>query len=96
MMDTRSAMERIAVTVSCTDRPLSSASRAPLTAICSFWRLLSAFCEIDALISSRLEVVSSTDAACSAVPCERDWEVAETCPAAAARASAPARTSPMI
>ena len=36
------------------------------------WRAFSAFCVIDALISSKPAVVSSTDAACSLVPCERD------------------------
>jgi len=51
--------------------PLSSAARAPLVAACSTCRLLSAFWLMDAFICSRLELISSTDAACSLVPCER-------------------------
>ena len=43
---------------------------APWTAICSISRLLEAFWVIEAVISSRLEVVSSTEAACSLVPLE--------------------------
>ncbi len=96
MIETFSAISFMAETVCRTVRPLSSASLAPLTAICSVWRLFSAFCEMEALICSRLEVVSSTEAACSLVPCESVCEVAETCPAAEARALAPLRTSPMM
>jgi hypothetical protein len=38
----------------------------------------SAFCAIDAFICSRLDVVSSTDAACSLVPRDKVWAEAET------------------
>jgi hypothetical protein len=48
---------------------------------------------IEALISSREEVVSSTLEACSPVPWERDWAVDETWPEAEVSASEPARTS---
>ncbi len=65
-----SAIDRIAPTVSVTALPPSSAFRAPSFAIASVWRELSAFCVMDALISSSDEVVSSTLAACSPVPCE--------------------------
>ncbi len=76
-------------------------------AICSIWRLFSAFCVIDALICSSDDVVSCTEAACSLVPCESVWaeadtwlEADDTWPTTAttwpdvwARASAPERTS---
>ena len=42
------------------------------------WRLFSAFCVMEALISSSEEVVSSTEAACSPVPCDSVWEEAAT------------------
>ena len=88
MIETFSAMLRIATTVSFTvPAALLGLGRA-LDAICSVWRLFSAFWVIEADICSRLEVVSSTEAACSLVPCERVCEVAETC---AAASSAPWR-----
>ena len=78
MIEMRSAIERIAATVSTTARPLSSACSACRLAIDSVWRLFSAFWVMLVPISSRAEVVSSTDAACSPVPCERFWAVLET------------------
>src|SRR2546426_11123334 len=60
MIEICSAMFAIAVTVSPTDLPLSPASPAPLTAICSIDRLFSAFFVIDALICSRLEETTSS------------------------------------
>src|SRR6478735_9099076 len=95
MIEIFSAMSFIAETVSPTDLPLSAASEEPFSAICSIDRLFSAFLVIEALICSRLDVVSSTDAACSLVPCERDCEVALTCEEAPVSAAAPERTSPM-
>src|SRR6266516_7172694 len=82
MIEIFSAIAFMAPTVSTPALPLSSPSRAAFTADCSSWRLLSAFFEIDAVICSRLEVVSSTEAACSLVPCERLCDVDETCVAA--------------
>jgi hypothetical protein len=70
MIPIRSAIERMAATVSTTALPLSSACSACSFAIASVWRLFSAFWVMDPSISSRAEVVSSTDAACSPVP----WE----------------------
>ena len=78
-------------------------------AIASVWRLFSAFWVMEALICSSDEVVSSTAAACSPVPCDRVCEptatacalavspcdVLETCVEAVERAAAPLRTSPM-
>ena len=57
---------------------------------------MSAFCVIDALISSKLVVVSSTDAACSEVPLDNSCDDDDTCNDALASAAAPLRTSPMI
>jgi len=51
---------------------------------------------MEALISSRLEVVSSTAAACSLVPCDRDEAEDDTCCAALEIALAPLLTSMMI
>jgi hypothetical protein len=51
---------------------------------------------LDAPISSSDEVVSSTLAACSPVPCDRVCAVWDTCAEAPASASAPARTSPIV
>ena len=93
-----------------TEAALSSASFAPWSAICSIWRLFSAFWVIDALICSSEDVVSSTEAACSLVPCDTTcaeadtWLEAEsTCPETATTwdeapvtALARPRTSPMI
>ena len=78
MTEIFSTMEVIAEDDSATARPLSSASLAPLTAICSLLRLFSAFWVMDALICSRLAVVSCTEAACSLVPWESVCEEAET------------------
>ena len=66
----------------------------PLEAICSVWRLFSAFCVIEALICSSDDVVSSTEAACSQVPWERDWAVLLTWSEAADSPAAERRTSP--
>src|SRR6266545_2040500 len=66
----RSAIDLIAATVSVTTLPPASALLAPALAIASVWRELWAFWLIDALISSSDEVVSSTLAACSPVPCD--------------------------
>ena len=93
MIDTFSAIDFIAATVSRTAEPLSSPSLTPLDAICSIWRLLSAFCEIEAFICSMFEVVSCTLAACSLVPRDRLCVVADTWPEADARLAAPVRTS---
>ena len=49
------------------------------------------FWAIDAVICSRLEVVSSTAAACSLVPWDSPWAVAETCPEADDSEVAPER-----
>ena len=81
--------------VSATAWPPSAASRAPCTAICSVCLLLAALWVMDALICSRLAVVSCTDAACSLVPCERVCDEAETWLEAPLSAFAPARTSPI-
>ena len=51
MIEIRSAIAFMAVTVSTTALPLSSASRAPFSAICSVRRLLSAFWLMEALIA---------------------------------------------
>ena len=96
MIDTFSAMFLMASTVSLTVRPLSSASLAPFTASCSVWRLFSAFWVMEADICSRLEVVSSTEAACSLVPWERVCEVAETWAEAEDSPVAPWRISVMV
>ena len=96
MISIRSVMDFIASTVCFTALPLSSASRAPLLATCSIWRLFSEFCVIEALISSRLLVVSSTEAACSLVPCESDCEEEATCCDALEIAPVPPLTSMMI
>ncbi len=90
-----SAITRMASTVSRTAVALPSASRAPRTAVCSVSRLLAALRVIDALICSRLDVVSSTAAACSLVPCDSACDVAEICTDAAVNAPAPALTSPI-
>ena len=50
---------------------------------------------MDALICSRLDVVSCTEAACSLVPCERVCDDADTWLEAPLSAFAPARTSPI-
>jgi hypothetical protein len=55
-----------------------------------------AFCVIDADICSRLDVVSSTDAACSLVPCDSVCDVAETCAAAELSPAAPMRISLIV
>ena len=87
-------MLRIASTVCETASPLSAASRAPFAAARSVWRLLSALCPIEVLISSRDALVSSTAAACSEVPCDSvcavpfTWVEAEASPSAEARTSA--------
>jgi hypothetical protein len=73
---------------------ISSALRAPSLAIASEARELRAFWVMEALISSSEEVVSSTLAACSPVPCERVCAVEDTWAEAPASASAPLRTSP--
>src|SRR5258707_15052944 len=90
------AIDFIASTVSFTALPLSSASREPFMAIDSVWRLLSAFCEIEAFICSRLAVVSCTAAACWLLPDDTDCAVDDTCPAAGASDVAAERTSPLV
>ena len=65
-------------------------------ASCSVWRLFSAFWRMEADICSRLDVVSSTEAACSLVPWERACEVAETCVEAEESPVAPVRISVMV
>ncbi len=95
MIEIFSAIARMAVTVSITAAPLSWPSLAPFTAVCSSARLLSAFLAIEALICSRLDVVSSTAAACSLVPCDSVCDVDDTCEAAEPSALAPERTSPI-
>ncbi len=62
----------------------------------SVTRAFSVFWEMEAVICSIEEVVSSTEAACSLDDCDNDWAVAETWPAALVRLSAAVRTSPMI
>ena len=71
MMEVFSAMEPMAATVSFTARPLSSASLAPCTAICSICRPWPRFWVMLAVICSRLEVVSSKPLACSLLPWAR-------------------------
>jgi hypothetical protein len=56
----------------------------------------SVFCRIEALICSMLEVVSSTEAACSDDDCDSDCAVAEIWPEAFERLSAAVLTSPMV
>ena len=70
-MEIFSAMVFMALTDSLTDLLLSAMSLDPFKAICSICREFSAFCVIEAFISSRLAVVSSTAAACSLVDCVR-------------------------
>ncbi len=77
-MEIFSAMIFIASTDSLTALPLCSTSSAPWRAIRSICRLFSAFCVIEACICSRLALVSSTEAACSLVPCDNDCAEDET------------------
>jgi hypothetical protein len=95
MIEIFSAMALMAPMVSATARPPSAASRAPLTAICSVCFPFSALRLMEALICSRLDVVSCTEAACSLVPCERLCDDADTWFDAPLSAFAPARTSPI-
>ncbi len=81
--------------VSITVLPLASASPAPFTAICSICRLLSAFCDMEALICSRLDVVSWTEAACALVPWDNVCDEDATWLAAAEMAPVAPRTSPI-
>src|SRR5574341_128388 len=78
MMEIFSSIFFIADTDSVTALPLSSISLAPLRAICAMTRLLSEFCVIEAFICSRLEVVSSTEAACSEVLSDNKLAAADT------------------
>jgi hypothetical protein len=96
MMPILSAMLFIASTVLPTASPPSTACRAAVDAMPSVTLAFSVFCRIEALICSMLEVVSSTEAACSLDDCDSDWAVAETWPEAFERLSAAVRTSPMI
>ena len=83
-----SATDCIRTAVSATACAARSASAAPFRAISSICRLLSALAVIDAVISSRLDVVSSIEAACSLVPDDIDCADAEIWPAAEASDSA--------
>src|SRR5258705_13784167 len=96
MMVTFSAMLLMATTVCLTVRPLSSASFEPLTASCSVWRLFSAFWRMEADICSRLDVVSSTEAAYPLVPCDSVCGVADTCDEDDQSPAAPERCSDTV
>ncbi len=84
----------------CTTRPTTSpprpATRAALTASSLACFALSAFWVIVALNSSMVEEVSSSDAACSSVRCERSLLPASSSRAAEAIASLLTCTSPTI
>ena len=92
MIETLSAIDFIAATVSRTAAPVSSASFAPFTAIDSVCLLFCAFWAMEAFICSRLLVVSWTAAACWLLPAETDWAVEESWPAADESAPAAERT----
>ena len=92
MMLTRSAILCIALTVSCTALPPSSASRAPLTAIRRVSLLFAAFWLMMAFICSRFAVISWTEVACSVVPCDSACDADETWDDAATSAFAAERT----
>ena len=96
MMVIFSAIARIASIDSLTAPAVLSAFSAPWTAICSIWRLFEAFWVIEAVICSRLAVVSSTEAPCSLVPRATTWADDETWEEADDRVSTPARASPII
>ena len=89
-------MSCMARTVSFTARPLSSASRVPLTAISRVCRLLRAFWSMMAFICSRLAVISWTEVACSLVPCDRPCEAEATWAEAATSAPGGRTHVPMM
>ena len=87
MIDIFSAISFIALTVAATATLLSCASVSALSAICSVACAFSAFCLVEAFISSTVEEASSAVAACSVAPCDSCSESAESCWLAAATVS---------
>ncbi len=79
MMPMREAIWRMASTVPFTAAPESRACWADLEAMSSVILAFSAFWATVEEISSTDEEVSSTFAACSVAPWERDWEALEIC-----------------